>query len=96
MCQKQEGESNGSYIFRMVCEKPYGIIAVSGWAVALLLGWLYYSEHEDYKAANERQTAAYLEVAKLMSEVKAELQANREHLKKLDSWHQQEFMQGTR
>ncbi len=91
MCQRRDNEPAWSYVFRMVCEKPSGVMAVLGWVVAALFAYAAYVMYADFKAANERQTAAYLEVAKLMSEVKEEMHFTREQLRQLDGWHREEF-----
>lgn len=92
MCQRRANEPAWSYAFRMVCEKPSAVLAVIGWIVAALFVWMAHTFYQDNKASNERQTAAYMEVAQLMAEVRAEMKATREHLNKLDTWHRQEYM----
>ncbi len=92
MCEKKQGEAWYSYVIRMVNQKPLTALGLSGWVVAAVFCWMAYTMYSDYKASNERQTAAYMEVTQLMGEVRTEMRATREHLHQLDTWHKQEYI----
>ncbi len=93
MCTKEANESNASFGFRMVEQKPRTVLAISGWLVAALFAAFAYIMYADFKESGERQTAAYLEVAQLIKDMDLRLQVMDAHLRQLDGWHRQEFKQ---